>query len=543
MTDLLHDGLHAGPAWVHDAVFYQIFPDRFAISPRVPKPGPLESWDSPPTQHGFKGGDLLGIAAHLDELRDLGVTALYLTPIFASASNHRYHTFDYEIVDPLLGGDAAFRELLDAAHERGMYVLLDGVFNHASRGFWPFHHVLENGSASPYRDWFYLDQEVLDGRRGLVAYPGQVESEYISQPHATSTRPSRSASERALGYQAWWDLPALPKLNHSNPAVREYLFNVSERWLRFGIDGWRLDVPQEISEPGFWEEFRRRAVAVNPQVYLVGEVWNPAPEWLAGDRFHAVMNYPLAEAILSFVGGSRMDWDLVSRTHEYALNVQSVDGSEFGRRLERVMTTYSPPVTSMQLNLLGSHDTPRFRSLAGGDTAALRLATLIQMTLPGAPCLYYGDEIGLEGREDPDCRRAYPWEPARQDRNLRAFVAGLIALRREQRLLRHGRFRLLGAEGSAVAYSLEAEAATAPPANSPLDRQPPRAIVVAINAGDAPARLTLAVPHLTGCHLEQLSWPGQTWTTTFAPMSLLGGDFQVQLEAREGVAIKAAFVP
>ena len=579
MTSLIREGHRAGPDWVRDAVFYQIFPDRFAISPRVPKPGPLEPWDAPPTPHGFKGGDLLGIAAHLDDLRELGVNALYLTPIFASASNHRYHTFDYEIVDPLLGGDAAFRELLDAAHVRGMFVVLDGVFNHASRGFWPFNHVLENGAASPYRDWFYLDSDVLAGRRGLIAYPGREQSEAMARIQAgghsvedlsaataaavaaataaaeaghlpiehpegsePAPRPGRTASERVLGYQAWWDLPALPKLNHSNPAVREYIFSIVERWLRFGIDGWRLDVPEEIGEPGFWEEFRRRALAVNSQAYLVGEVWTPAQQWLAGDRFHAVMNYPLAEAILSYTGAASMDWDLVARTHEYAMHVQGVDGPEFGRRLERVMTTYSPAVTSMQLNLLGSHDTPRFRSLAGGDTSAVRLATLIQMTLPGAPCIYYGDEIGMEGREDPDCRRAYPWDPARQDVELRAFVSGLLTMRREQRLLRHGQFKLLAAEGLAVAYSLERDE-TAPRSSFSFGEVPARAIIIAINADDMPVRLTVRAPHLTGCHLEQVSWPGRKWGSTFAPRLLPGEAFDVELDAREGVVIKAASVP
>ena len=133
------------PAWVRDAIFYQIFPDRFAASERVRKPGPLEPWDTPPTVDGFKGGDLRGILQHLDDLTDLGVNAIYLTPIFTSASNHRYHTYDYLAVDPLLGGDAALRELLDAAHGRGMRVVLDGVFNHCGCGFWPFHHVLESG--------------------------------------------------------------------------------------------------------------------------------------------------------------------------------------------------------------------------------------------------------------------------------------------------------------------------------------------------------------------------------------------------------------
>ena len=570
-----------GPDWVRDAVFYQIFPDRFASSVRVPKPGTLERWDAPPTLHGFKGGDLLGIAEHLDDLRELGITALYLNPVFASASNHRYHTFDYERVDPLLGGNEALRELIDAAHARGMRIILDGVFNHASRGFWPFHHVLENGAASPYRDWFRLDSEVLSGGRGLNAYPGQRETEAIERLKAghdrheptgpghdaaapghdpTGAAGAGSPSQWILGYQAWWDLPALPKLNHSNPAVREYIYGVAERWTRFGIDGWRLDVPEEIDEPGFWEEFRRRVLAVNPEAYLVGEIWNPAPEWLAGDRFHALMNYPLAESILSFVGGARLDRELVAKTHEYGRHVRAIDGPEFGRQLAEVMATYPPELASLQLNLLGSHDTPRFISLAGGDAAALRLATLIQMTVPGAPCIYYGDEVGLEGREDPDCRRAYPWDPARQDSGLRDFVAGLISVRRANSVLRRGRFELLAAEGSAVAYGMfdvESSGGGRPSVGDrPIDSSPPggsrptvgaegapgRSILVAVNAGDEPARLSIEHPGLAGHLAEQVSWPGRGWGTTFAPRLLERGPLVVELEAREGVAIQTASI-
>ena len=513
-----------GPDWVRDAVFYQIFVDRFAASARVPKPGAMEAWDVPPTTHGFKGGDLLGIAEHLAELATLGITALYLTPVFASASNHRYHTFDYEKVDPLLGGDGALRELLDEAHRRGIRVILDGVFNHASRGFWPFHHILENGAHSPYREWFHLDADVLAGRRGVAAYPGP------------ATDP---AGRMTLGYRAWWDLPALPKLNHSNPKVREYIFGVAERWLRFGIDGWRLDVPEEIDEPGFWEEFRRRSLAVNPEAYLVGEIWNPAPEWLAADpaagRFHGLMNYPLAEAILSFTGAGRLDEGLVAKTHEFARNVRPIDGPEFGRRLERVMTTYEPAITGLQLNLLDSHDTPRFLSMAGGDRSALELATLIQMTLPGAPCIYYGDEIGLEGREDPDCRRAYPWDAARQDRELRSFVGGLIALRRAEPALRRGAFRLLTAEGSAAgsaassaaAYALDSEASPAG-----------RSIAVVINAADVPNRIRFGPLGPAGLRVEQVSWPGCEWTATLAADALREESLEIALDARAGAVLE-----
>ena len=207
------------PDWVKHAVFYQIFPDRFARSPGSTPPCGIQfmPWGSPPEQQGFQGGDLLGIVDKFEYLQALGVTALYLTPIFASASNHRYHTYDYYQVDPLLGGNAALRKLLDEAHERDMRVVLDGVFNHASRGFWAFHHILENGANSPYLDWFLI--------RGwpLHAYPGDV--------------------RHPPNYDCWWGLPALPKFNIRNPGVREYLLEVARYWVAFGIDGWRLRRP------------------------------------------------------------------------------------------------------------------------------------------------------------------------------------------------------------------------------------------------------------------------------------------------------------
>ena len=201
------------PSWVSDAIFYQIFPDRFAKSKSLPKAGlNLEPWDTPPTAYGFKGGDLRGVTEHLDYLQDLGITAIYFTPVFASASNHRYHTYDYYNVDPLLGGNDALRELLDKAHKKNIRVVLDGVFNHASRGFWQFHQTLENGAASPYVDWFHFDQDRLIGRKNWGAYPTPQEQQAIQQ----------EGSLKAIGYQGWWNLPALPKFNTETQAVREF---------------------------------------------------------------------------------------------------------------------------------------------------------------------------------------------------------------------------------------------------------------------------------------------------------------------------------
>ena len=493
------------PAWVRDAVFYQVFPDRFASSSRVLKPGALEPWDSPPTVHGFKGGDLLGVVEHLGYLEDLGVTAIYLTPIFESASNHRYHTYDYLAVDPLLGGDAALRELLDAVHDRGMRLILDGVFNHTGRGFWPFHHVLETGAASPYTGWFHLDEAALRAGRPMLAYP---------PPGTPST---------ALGYEAWWGLPALPKLNTDEPLVREYLFGVAEHWLRFGIDGWRLDVPTEIDDESFWQEFRERCRAVRPDAYLVGEIWSVAPDWVRGDRFDALMNYPLAEAILGFAGGSGLDPEVVRAHHEYADNVRRLTGEAFGSRVLELAAVYDPFVTASQLNLLGSHDSPRLRTVLGGDAARVRLAILLQSTLPGAPCIYYGDEIGLVGGNDPDCRGAFPWEEARWEPGLRDTVQALLHLRMAEPGLRDGHLAVVGAADWAVAFERGSGAAR---------------FVVAVNPGDSGARLDLRLadaPIGAGGHLASVPIPGLASITEAA---IVDGRATIELPARSGTVLR-----
>ena len=495
------------PAWVRDAIFYQVFPDRFASSDRVAKPGTLEPWDAPPTTLGFKGGDLLGVVEHLGYLEDLGVTALYLNPIFTSASNHRYHTYDYFSVDPLLGGDDALRELLDAAHDRGMRVVLDGVFNHTGRGFWPFHHILENGAASPYRHWFCLDQARLDSGRELVAYP----------PRGTK------ATTAALGYESWWGLPALPKLDTAQPDVREYLFGVAEHWLRFGIDGWRLDVPEEIDEEAFWQEFRSRCRAIRSDAYLVGEIWHVAPEWVRGDRFDALMNYPLGEAVLGFAAGSRLDAAVVKGHDQYRHHVRRLDGPAFADRVVELAAAYDRDVLAVQLNVLGSHDTPRVRTVMGGDLAGVRLATLIAATLPGAPCLYYGDEIGLEGANDPACRGGFPWDEARWDSELLASVRALLHLRSSEPALRDTPVRVVGAAGSAVAFERGTGAAR---------------FVVAANAGDAAARLELRfadAPGGAGGHLASIELPGFDRP---AETRILDGRATVELAARSGAVLR-----
>jgi cyclomaltodextrinase len=420
------------PNWVRDAVFYQIFPDRFAQGSDVPKPPHLEDWDAAPTPLGFKGGDLYGIAEQLDYLTELGIDALYLCPIFASACNHRYHTYDYYQVDPLLGGNDAFRLLLDRCHQRDIKVILDGVFNHASRGLWQFHHVLENGAASPYRDWFHFDPARLNGERPFQPYPSDTAAAQLA---------SGSGSLDAIGYSAWWNLPALPKFNTSCPEAREFLLRVGEHWIEFGIDGWRLDVPNEIQDEEFWREFRRRVRAIRPDAYIVGEVWGDATQWLQGDMWDAVMNYQVTAACLGFFGGPNLDLELVRKPSSFSQVCES-SSQEFAQEVNRLLQCYPQNITAVQLNLLDSHDMPRFVTCCGGDQTALQMAWLFVCLLPGAPCIYYGDEVGVAGRHDPDCRRGFPWKQDRQDRQLFDWYQQCIQWRRQAAAFRRGSVKI-----------------------------------------------------------------------------------------------------
>src|SRR5215211_161139 len=451
------------PSWVQDAIFYQIFPDRFFKSTRNPSGNlPFEAWGAAPTTHGFKGGDLYGVTEKLDYLQDLGITALYLNPVFASASNHRYHTFDYYNVDPLLGGNVALRELIDKAHERNIRVILDGVFNHASRGFWQFHHVLENGMGSPYRDWFFFDTARLQGRRRWGAYP---------TPEELQALQSGEDSLKAIGYRGWWNLPALPKFNTNTPAVRSFLLDVAKHWIEFGIDGWRLDVPGDIDDDSFWQEFRFRVRQINPEAYIVGEIWHEAQRWLQGDQFDAVMNYELTKPMLAFFTGKHLDLSVSHQQSNYQGIQQTIDAHEFANRVDHNRGLYKQDITYAQMNLLDSHDTPRFLSCASGDKDSLKLAWLFMLTYPGAPCIYYGDEIGLDGEHDPYSRKSFPTDESKWDMGLHTYIKELIDLLKKNDALRRGDFTRLWSADGIYAFSRSIDGDT---------------FVVALNVSESP---------------------------------------------------------
>ena len=378
------------PAWIKDAIFYQIFPDRFCRSGRYKAIGKFVEWGSKPTRENMFGGNLAGIIDKLDYIASLGVNAIYLCPIFKSNSNHRYHTVDYFEIDPVLGTLKDFDNLVRKAHKLGLRVILDGVFNHCSRGFFQFNSLMELGKNSPYVDWFHVHGWPL---------------------HAYSGKPN---------YDCWWGYPALPKFNTDNPDVREFLFSVGEYWMKRGIDGWRLDVPNEIDDDSFWQEFRRRIKAINPEAYIVGEIWNEPSRWLQGDQFDGVMNYPLRRAVLA-----------------YLFEEKPIDLAEFAKRLR---DAFPEGRFGVPMNLLGSHDTIRLESLPYSNLQRVKLALSILFFLPGAPCVYYGDEIGMEGGKDPDNRRAFPWDKLSEGQNkpIHSYVKELIELRNKNRVLRDG---------------------------------------------------------------------------------------------------------
>lgn len=383
--------VHTVPAWMRGAVCYQIFPERFAVgSHPLDKSYVNLEWGAVPNPKSFAGGDLWGVTEHLDYLQELGVTCLYLTPVFLSDSNHKYDIHDYYRVDPRFGGDEALHALIDAAHARDMRVLLDGVFNHCSSRNFLFTDVCEKGRASPYYHWFFIDGERPDPQKG--------------------------------NYRTFASVPYMPKLNTENDAVIDWFCDVGRYWLReFGADGWRLDVSDEISMR-FLRRFRDTVKAEKADAVIIGEVWHNGEAWLRGDQYDSIMNYGLTKACLDL------------------LMFRDLTAAQFADRLTRLLWRNTAPVNDMMLNLLDSHDTERFLMRVDGDKRRLRLAMAILFFFPGMPMLFAGDEVGVSGGYDPDCRRCFPWDAAGQDRPLHDFVQSLARLRRTDALSR-GDFR------------------------------------------------------------------------------------------------------
>ncbi|MER3467714.1 MAG: hypothetical protein C4312_03860 [Thermoflexus sp.] len=426
----IYDPNFVTPDWLKNAVIYQIFPDRFYNGNPTNDPTTSEkvygdsvlfhtNWfdlpENPPRGRDFYGGDLEGVLAKIDVLQDLGVTAIYLNPIFRAPSNHKYDTVDHKQVDPHLGSLTVFQNLSSAAHNRGMRLILDGVFNHTSVAHPFFQDVVARGSASPYWSWYTVYRYPIrwfdDINRNHRWDPGEPQVNWDSPLQGILGSPD---------YASWWGFATLPEWTEIQ-AVRDYVYGapdaVARYWLNQGADGWRLDVADEISH-GFWQAFRQAVKATRADAPIIGEVWGDASEFLTGREMDSVMNYRLKFALTDFIAK------------------RSIPASAFHNRLLAIQEDYPPQAWYALMNLLDSHDTARFLYDAGGSKARLRLAFLFLMTYPGAPTIYYGDEVGLTGANDPDNRRTYPW--GREDMALRADVRRLIRIRSLYAALRTG---------------------------------------------------------------------------------------------------------
>ncbi len=385
----------APPSWVNDTVWYQIMPDRFCKAGSHPRRFPQKDWDGGQkiTYWDTFGGDLKGITEKLPYLHELGINGIYLTPIFRSDSNHKYNTFSYDEIDPDFGTEEDLKAMVDTAHSLGIRVMLDAVFNHSGTEFAPWQDAVKNGSASAYWDWFFINQWPLTEDN------------------------SRTDDGRFFSFSF---TPRMPKLNTSNPEVIDYCLHRCLHWVQdWHIDGIRFDVGNEVSHR-FLKEINRGLKAINPDIFLLGEIWHDSVQWLQGDEYDSVMNYPFMESLHDFYLDGRSSRELM-----YAMN--------------RIYTLYPQQTNEVLFNFLDTHDTVRALTRCSSRDIFWQQFVFL-LTMPGSACLYYGTELALPGGADPDNRRPMPWKALDSGRRTGDFqdTAALIALRKQYPQLRRG---------------------------------------------------------------------------------------------------------
>ena len=377
------------PNWAEGTVFYQIFPDSFESSGCTRKDN-IQPWNSIPNGK-FLGGNLKGIINRVDYLKDLGIGCIYLNPIFKAEFNHKYATIDYFEIDEDFGSKEDFKKLVDKLHKAGIRIILDGVFNHTSIHFPYFEDIVKNENQSKYLDWFYVD-----------SFP---------------------VSLNPLNYLCVGDYCYMPKLNTGNLDVQKFILSVMEYWIQeFEIDGWRLDVADEI-EPLCWSFIRRTIKNKYPHVLLLGECWSDAYRIIGnGNQLDITMNYLFRNACYDF----------------FAKNGRA---EEFANQINTMLMRYRKQINKSNFNLLDSHDTERFLTSCSYDENMLKLAWAFQMFFIGSPSVYYGDEVGMSGENDPLCRAGMKWEY--KDCELHNYIKGLIEIRNSNELIKHGDFKQL----------------------------------------------------------------------------------------------------
>ena len=378
--------IHREVYWIKQACFYQIFIDRFKCGNEKKDKSYINlRWGELPTPTSFAGGDLDGITDKLGYLQELGINALYLTPVFQSVSNHKYDIEDYYAIDKMFGCENDFARLTEEAHKRGIRVVLDAVFNHVSMRCKQFSDVMKKGRDSRYFDWFIIHGDKIDTKN--------------------------------VNYECFASCGYMPKWNTSNREVQKYLIDIALFWMnKYNIDGWRLDVSDEVSH-AFWREFRKAVKEVNPECVIIGENWHDANSYLRGDQYDSIMNYAFTKACLDYFAFDRF-------------SVQ-----DFAEKLNELLMRNTDTVNGMMLNLLDSHDTHRFITQAGGDIKKLESALAVLYMFVGAPCIYYGTEIAMPGGYDPDCRRTMDWKKAERKEKLWILLQTLTALKKSRKEL------------------------------------------------------------------------------------------------------------
>ncbi len=384
------------PQWAKDTIIYNIFPDSFATSKEYISEKGLELTHKGETTKSMLGGTIKGITENVDYLKKLGVNGIYINPIFAAGAYHKYDLIDYYTIDPCFGTDEEFKELVETYHANGMKVIIDGVFNHCGWKFFAFKDVVEKQENSQYKDWFY----------GL------------NFPVVPPTKHGQLPNYDCFAY-----VGNMPKLNLANKEAKEYFVNVGKYWIeKYDLDGWRLDVANEIND-SFWREFNAAVKSVKKDAILIGEVWETAKHFCDGTIFDSAMNYDFRKHSSLFFAKEK------------------IDGAEFGERVTNMYLRYRTQTTFAQLNLLDSHDVSRFLSVCGEDIEKYKMAVLFQMTFPGMPSIFYGDEKGMVGVEENEYRHPMIWDGKEDD--LLLYYRQLIDYRKSEAVLRHGDFKVV----------------------------------------------------------------------------------------------------
>ena len=439
---------HAIPDWFFGGVMYQIFPEKFKNSNPKLNPENVLDWGTKPTRLGFQGGDLYGVIEKLDYIKNLGVNIIYLNPIFLSGSVHKYDTWDHFKVDDNFGGDEALTLLIESAHAINMKVILDCSLNHVHPRHFAFQDLIQNGPDSKYKDWFTVfDYPIrlkyrphLYSQTYKVGWDGNEEEykEYLDKTFSETKVPVEIFEDDGPicepTYKSWWGVPDMPKVNYSSTEARKWALEVTEHWIKnFDIDGWRMDVAKEI-DTSFWREFREIAKKTKKDILLLSEIFGDTSQWLQGDMFDGTMNYSFRENMIDFFANKNMKPD------------------EFSESLAHLYSMYSfEAITSCQ-NLLSSHDVKRFLNRCE-KIEDVYGAIFFQATFPGIASIYYGDEIGLDGGDEPNNREPFPWnDDSNWNMPLQEITSTLMNLKNSNSILKYGTFELIPSSQGVVIF-------------------------------------------------------------------------------------------